>query len=234
MNYGYGWYFDPTMLLIVPALILSLWAQAKVQSTFRKYAKVPSQKGWTAAAMAEDLLDRYGLSDVRVERVRGNLTDHYDPRDNTLRLSDSVYGSTSLAALGVAAHECGHAMQYAEGYGPLRAREAVTPVAQLGSWAAFPLFFLGMIMSWQPLLIAGIVVFTLVVAFYLVTLPVEFNASDRALAVLESDGYLGTQETDGARRVLRAAGLTYVAAALQALLQLLRILLIAGNRRGRR
>lgn len=230
----YGWYFDPTMLLILPALLLAMWAQFRVQSTFRKYSDVPSAQGWTAAEMAADLLARNGLGSVRVERVRGSLTDHYDPRTNTLRLSDTVYGSTSLAALGVAAHECGHAMQEAEGYKPLRIREKIVPVAQIGSWAAMPLFVLGLVMSWEPLLTAGIIVFSLVVAFYLVTLPVEFDASGRALEQLEGGGYLSSAETDDAGRVLRAAALTYVAAALQAVLQLLRLLVLAGgNRRNR-
>ena len=230
----YGWYFDPTMLLILPALLLAMCAQFRVQSTFRKYSDVPSAQGWTAAEMAADLLARNGLGSVRIERVRGSLTDHYDPRTNTLRLSDTVYGSTSLAALGVAAHECGHAMQEAEGYKPLRIREKIVPVAQIGSWAAMPLFVLGLVMSWEPLLTAGIIVFSLVVAFYLVTLPVEFDASGRALEQLEGGGYLSSAETDGAGRVLRAAALTYVAAALQAVLQLLRLLVLAGgNRRNR-
>lgn len=230
----YGWYFAPTMLLILPALLLAMWAQFRVQSTFRKYSDAPSAQGWTAAEMAADLLARNGLGDVRVERVRGSLTDHYDPRTNTLRLSDTVYGSTSLAALGVAAHECGHAMQEAEGYKPLRIREKIVPVAQIGSWAAMPLFVLGLVMSWEPLLTAGIIVFSLVVAFYLVTLPVEFDASGRALEQLEGGGYLSSAETDDAGRVLRAAALTYVAAALQAVLQLLRLLVLAGgNRRNR-
>ncbi len=230
----YGWYFDPTMLLILPALLLAMWAQFRVQSTFRKYSDAPSAQGWTAAEMAADLLARNGLGDVRIERVRGSLTDHYDPRTNTLRLSDTVYGSTSLAALGVAAHECGHAMQEAEGYKPLRIREKIVPVAQIGSWAAMPLFVLGLVMSWEPLLTAGIIVFSLVVAFYLVTLPVEFDASGRALEQLEGGGYLSSAETDDAGRVLRAAALTYVAAALQAVLQLLRLLVLAGgNRRNR-
>ena len=230
----YGWYFDPTTLLILPALLLAMWAQFRVQSTFRKYSDVPSAQDWTAAEMAADLLARNGLGSVRIERVRGSLTDHYDPRTNTLRLSDTVYGSTSLAALGVAAHECGHAMQEAEGYKPLRIREKIVPVAQIGSWAAMPLFVLGLVMSWEPLLTAGIIVFSLVVAFYLVTLPVEFDASGRALEQLEGGGYLSSAETDDAGRVLRAAALTYVAAALQAVLQLLRLLVLAGgNRRNR-
>ena len=230
----YGWYFDPTTLLILPALLLAMWAQFRVQSTFRKYSDVPSAQGWTAAEMAADLLARNGLGSVRIERVRGSLTDHYDPRTNTLRLSDTVYGSTSLAALGVAAHECGHAMQEAEGYKPLRIREKIVPVAQISSWAAMPLFVLGLVMSWEPLLTAGIIVFSLVVAFYLVTLPVEFDASGRALEQLDGGGYLSSAETDDAGRVLRAAALTYVAAALQAVLQLLRLLVLAGgNRRNR-
>ena len=229
----YGSY-DPTMLLVLPALLLALWAQFRVQLTFRKYSRVQSQQGWTAAQMAADLLERSGLSDVRIERVRGSLTDHYDPRDNTLRLSETVYDSSSIAALGVAAHECGHAMQEAEGYKPLRIREKIVPVAQIGSWAAMPLFVLGLVMSWEPLLTAGIIVFSLVVAFYLVTLPVEFDASGRALEQLEGGGYLSSAETDDAGRVLRAAALTYVAAALQAVLQLLRLLVLAGgNRRNR-
>lgn len=231
MYYGY---YDPTTLLILPALLLALWAQFRVQSTFRKYSSVPSRQGWTAAEMAADLLERNGLSGVHIERVRGSLTDHYDPRDNTLRLSESVFDSTSLAALGVAAHECGHALQSAEGYGPLRIREKIVPAAQLGSWAAGPLFMLGLVMSWQPLVTAGIIVFSLVVAFYLVTLPVELDASGRALEQLEGGGYLSSAETDDAGRVLRAAALTYIAAALQAILQLARLLLLAsGNRRRR-
>lgn len=231
MYYGY---YDPTTLLILPALLLALWAQFRVQSTFRRYSSVPSMQGWTAAEMASDLLARNGLSGVRIEHVRGSLTDHYDPRDNTLRLSETVFDSTSLAALGVAAHECGHALQAAEGYGPLRIREKIVPVAQLGSWAAVPLFMLGLVMSWQPLVTAGIIVFSLVVAFYLVTLPVELDASGRALEQLEGGGYLSTAETDDAGRVLRAAALTYIAAALQAILQLARLLLLAsGNRRRR-
>ena len=229
----FGWYYDPTMLLILPALLLAIWAQVRVNSTFHKYSQVPSLRGWTAAQLAEDLLAKNGINDERVEHVRGSLTDHYDPRDRVLRLSDSVYSSTSIAALGIAAHECGHAIQDAEGYAPLRTRQNVAPIAQLGSFAAVPLFVLGLLMSWRPLLLAGIAVFTLVVAFYLITLPVEYNASNRALAALESGGYLDWQETDGARKVLRAAGLTYVAAALQAILQLLRLLLIFGGRQHR-
>ena len=215
----FGWYYDPTMLLILPALLLAIWAQVRVNSTFHKYSQVPSLRGWTAAQLAEDLLAKNGINDVRVEHVRGSLTDHY--------------ASTSIAALGIAAHECGHAIQDAEGYAPLRTRQNVAPIAQLGSFAAVPLFVLGLLMSWRPLLLAGIAVFTLVVAFYLITLPVEYNASNRALAALESGGYLDWQETDGARKVLRAAGLTYVAAALQAILQLLRLLLIFGGRQHR-
>lgn len=152
----FGWYYDPTMLLILPALLLAIWAQVRVNSTFHKYSQVPSLRGWTAAQLAEDLLAKNGINDVRVEHVRGSLTDHYDPRDRVLRLSDSVYSSTSIAALGIAAHECGHAIQDAEGYAPLRTRQNVAPIAQLGSFAAVPLFVLGLLMSWRPLLLAAL------------------------------------------------------------------------------
>lgn len=229
----YGFYYDPTMLLLIPGLLLALWAQIKTQSTFRRYARVPSQRGMTAAQVAQDMLRRDGITDVVVERTAGSLTDHFDPRSNVLRLSEDVYDSTSLAALGVAAHEVGHVMQHQEGYLPLRLRSAVVPVAQIGSYAAWPLFFLGLLFSWEPLVVAGIIIFAAVVAFYLVTLPVEFNASHRAIAALEGGGYLTYEETRPARKVLNAAGLTYVAAALQAFLQLLRLLLIAGGRRSR-
>ena len=228
------YYYDPTYLLLIPGLLLALYAQFKVSSTYSHWKQVPSRIHMTGAEIARAILDSNGCGDVAIERVSGSLTDHYDPRTNTLRLSDTVYGSTSLAALGVAAHECGHAMQEAEGYKPLRIREKIVPVAQIGSWAAMPLFVLGLVMSWEPLLTAGIIVFSLVVAFYLVTLPVEFDASGRALEQLEGGGYLSSAETDDAGRVLRAAALTYVAAALQAVLQLLRLLVLAGgNRRNR-
>ncbi len=230
-GYGFGYYFDPTMLIVLPGLLLALWAQYRVQSVFRKYAEVPSQRGWTAAQVAEDMMKQNGIMDVVVERIAGNLTDNYNPKNNVLSLSAGVYDSTSLAALGVAAHEVGHVMQHYEQYAPLRIRSAFVPIAQLGSYAAVPLFILGLIMSWEPLMWIGIAVFIGVLLFYLVTLPVEFNASSRAIASLESGGYLSREESEPARKVLNAAGLTYIAAALQAFLQLVRLLALSGGRR---
>ncbi len=231
MYYPYGFYFDPTMLIILPGLLLALWAQFHVQSVFRRYSKVPSQRGWTAAQVAEDMMRQNGVMDVQVERIRGSLTDNYNPQTGVLSLSSDVYDSTSLSALGVAAHEVGHVMQHYEEYAPLKMRSAFVPVAQIGSFAAVPLFILGLVMSWEPLMWVGIAVFIAVVLFYLITLPVEFNASNRAIAALESGGYLGYEEVGPARKVLNAAGLTYIAAALQAFLQLLRLLVLAGGRR---
>ncbi len=230
-GYGYGLYFDPTMLIVLPGLLLALWAQFHVQSVFRRYSDVPSQRGWTAAQVAEDMMRQNGVMDVTVERIRGSLTDNYNPKTNVLSLSDGVYDSTSLAALGVAAHEVGHVFQHYEQYAPLKMRSAFVPVAQIGSYAAVPLFILGLIMSWEPLMWVGIAVFIAVVLFYLVTLPVEFNASSRAITSLEAGGYLTYEEARPARKVLNAAGLTYIAAALQAFLQLLRLLVLAGGRR---
>ena len=232
MFYPYGFYFDPTMLIVLPGLLLALWAQFKVNSTYSKYSSVESSSGLTAAQAARMLLDENGLSSVRIERVRGRLTDNYDPRDKVLRLSDDVMNSTSIAALGVAAHEAGHAIQDAQDYAPLRIRSTMVPIANIGSGASVPLFMLGLILSWEPLVKIGIFCFALAVLFYVVTLPVEFNASGRAVQVLES-GYLPEDEVRGVKAVLSAAALTYVAAALQSLLQLLRLVLIAGNSRRR-
>lgn len=229
--YPYSYYFDPTMLIVLPGLLLALWAQFRTQSVFSKYAKVTSQRGMTAAEVAVNMLREGGITDVEVVKIGGSLTDNYNPQTNVLSLSSTVYGSTSLSALGVAAHEVGHAFQHYDQYAPLKIRSAFVPVAQLGSYAAVPLFILGLVMSWEPLMWAGIIVFMLVVLFYLITLPVEFNASSRAIAALESGGYLTREETSPARKVLNAAGLTYVAAALQAFLQLLRLLVLAGGRR---
>ena len=227
----YPFYFDPTYLLLIPALLLSLWAQIRVSGTFNRYSKVPSRSGLTATDMAQRLLHAEGIYDVSVERVRGNLTDHYDPKNMVLRLSDSTSNSTSIAALGVAAHEAGHVLQHRDGYGPLMLRTAAVPMANIGSMLSWPLFLLGLIMSWEPLLYAGIGLFCLAVLFSLITLPVEFNASKRARAILESQGYLEGEELVGARKVLSAAALTYVAAAFMAIMQLLRLLVLAGNRR---
>ena len=224
-------FYDSTMLLLLPALILSLYAQAKVSSTYSKYAKVRAKSGIAACDMARQLLNYNGLSDVRVEQVSGNLTDHYDPRSRVLRLSQATYHSCSVAALGVAAHEAGPAMQHAEGYVPLKVRTALVPVASFGSYASWILILIGVFMSALGLIQIGIIFFSATVLFQLVTLPVEFNASSRALAALEGGGFLDSQETDLTAKVLKAAALTYVAAALTAMLQLLRLLLIFGNRR---
>ena len=224
------YYYDPTYLLLIPGLILALYAQLKVSSTYARYKKVHSGTGLTGAQIARQILDTNGCGSVRIERVPGSLTDHYDPENGVLRLSEEVYGSRSIAALGVAAHEAGHAIQDATDYGPMRIRATLVPVANIGSSAAIPLFMLGLIFSWQPLLKIGILCFALAVLFYLVTLPVEFNTSNRAVALLGS-GLLPDDEVQGVKKVLSAAALTYVAAALQALLQLLRLVILAGGRR---
>lgn len=227
----YSYYFDPTMLIVLPGLLLALWAQFHVQSVFARYQKVSAQSGLTAAQVAADMLRQGNIVDVKIERIAGNLTDNYNPQTGVLSLSASVYDSSSLSALGVAAHEVGHVFQHYDEYAPLKIRSAFVPVAQIGSYAAVPLFILGLLMSWEPLMWIGIAVFMAVVLFYLVTLPVEFNASSRAIASLEAGGYLTRDETGPARKVLNAAGITYIAAALQAFLQLLRLLVLAGGRR---
>ena len=219
------------MIFVIPGLLLGLWAQMRVSSAFKKYSAVHAHNGMSAEEVARSMLNRSGCGEVSVRTVSGNLTDHYDPRNNTLRLSDGVYGSTSVAAIGVAAHECGHAMQQHEGYAPLKLRSALVPVVNLGSNLYFPIFLLGLVFSWEPLLYVGIACFALTLVFALVTLPVEFNASGRALSVLEEQGYLSRDEMDGARAVLNAAALTYVAAAISSLLQLVRLLIIARDRR---
>lgn len=224
------YYYDPTYLLLIPGLILALYAQFKVSSTYARFKREPSRSGLTGAQIARQILDTNGCGDVRIERVPGSLTDHYDPENGVLRLSEEVYGSRSIAALGVAAHEAGHAIQDATDYGPMRIRATLVPVANIGSSAAIPLFMLGLIFSWEPLLKIGILCFSLAVLFYVVTLPVEFNASGRAVALLSS-GYLPDDEVQGVKKVLSAAALTYVAAALQAILQLLRLVLLANSRR---
>ncbi|MDZ7373103.1 MAG: zinc metallopeptidase [candidate division KSB1 bacterium] len=225
------WFFSPTdLMLLLPAILLSVYAQIKVRSTFAKWSNVPAGRGLSAARLAELLLRDNGISDVDVELVPGELTDHYDPRSRTLRLSESTYHSNSVAALGVAAHECGHAIQHKVAYAPLALRNAIVPVANLGSQLAFPLIFIGLIFSSLRLFDLGILFFSGAVLFHVVTLPVEFNASSRALAQLRSGGYLAPQELAGAREVLQAAALTYVAAAAVAVLQLVRLLMLRQSR----
>jgi len=224
---------DATFILLIPAIILALYAQARVKGTYAKYARVMAQSGLTGAEAARSLLNTGGAGDVAVERIEGRLTDNYDPRKKILRLSEDVYGGRSLAALGIAAHETGHALQHHNHYAPLQFRNGFFPVANLGSTLAFPLFFIGLLTSSRGpsiLMDIGILLFTAAVLFSVVTLPVEFNASKRAIAILQTQGLLNGQEIIGARRVLSAAALTYVAATTMALLQLVRMLMIRGSR----
>lgn len=224
-------FYDWTYLLIIPGLILGLWAQFKVKNTYAEYSRVPTRLGRNAASVVDDLLRRNGNNKVRIGRVSGELTDHYNPADETLKLSDGVYGSSSIAALGIAAHEAGHAMQKHENYAPLRLRTAIVPAVNICSGLSTPLFFLGLLMSWEPLLTLGIILFAASTVFALVTLPVEFNASNRAVAMLTEGGYVSREEERGVRKVLNAAALTYVAAAVTSLLSLLRLVMIANRRR---
>ena len=225
------WFYDSTYILIILAAIISMIASAKVKSTYAKYSKVLSARGITADQAAQEILYGAGIPQVPVTQVEGDLTDHYDPRSQTLALSQTVYGSRSVAAIGVAAHECGHAIQDAENYAPIRIRNSIVPVVNFGSKLSWPLLLLGLLMSFDPLVLAGIWMFVLVVAFQLITLPVEFNASRRAIRILEERGILGSEELKGARKVLSAAAMTYVAAAVGSLLQLARLLLIRNSRR---
>lgn len=235
MPYYYG--FDMTyVILVLPCILLSLWASANVNSTFQKYAKQYSQRRLTGAEAAQRVLYSCGVSGVRIERVSGNLTDHYDPKANVIRLSDGVYNNTSTAAIGVACHEAGHAVQYATGYAPIKLRAAIIPVTNFGSKLAMPLILLGLILYsfsyfGDTLIYLGIACFGLSLIFQLVTLPVEFNASHRALQTIDSAGLLTQEEQVGARKTLRAAALTYVAATAVSLAQLLRLLTLFGGRR---
>ncbi len=225
------WIDWPYIVLVVPMLIVSIWAQIKVKTTYQKYSTVHSRSGMTAEVAVRKILDSNGLFNVGITRVPGELTDHYDPRTNTIALSDSVYGSTSVAAIGVAAHEAGHAIQHAVGYGPIKLRTALVPVTNIGSRLAMPLFIIGLILAYQPLAYAGIILFSLTVVFQLVTLPTEFNASRRAVKALDGYGYMNDEELKGTKKVLSAAAMTYLAALFVALASLLRLLLIVSGRR---
>lgn len=230
----YPMYFDPTYFLVLIGVVLSLIASGRVKSTFSKYAKVRNSRGITGAEAAERVLHSAGIYDVRIERVSGNLTDHYDPRSKVLRLSDSVYAQTSVAAVGVAAHECGHAIQHAKGYAPLKLRSTLVPIANFGSKIAWPLIIFGLFISGESstlLINLGIIAFLGAVLFQLITLPVEFNASNRAIRMIADSGMMQGEEIQGAKKVLSAAALTYVASAATAILQLLRILILTGGRR---
>ena len=231
-------YYDYTYwMMLLPVLLITIYAQAKVSSSFNKYSRITNRRYLTGAQAAEAVLRQNGVYDVRIERVAGNLTDHYDPRTNVIRLSQSVYDSPTIAAVGVAAHEADHAVQYAVGYGPIRLRSALIPVTQIGSQFGIVLLILGIVMSFEPMFLAGIVLFGATTVFQLVTLPVEYNASHRAIETIESAHLLDDEEVLGAKKVLSAAALTYVAALLTSVVQLLRfILLFAGrnDRGGRR
>lgn len=227
-------YWDQTIIILIPALIFSLIAQLMVKGAFSKYSGVRNSRGYTGADAARAILDRNGLSYIRIEHINGELTDHYDPGANVIRLSDSVYNNDSVAAVGVAAHEAGHAVQYAEGYGPIKVRSAIIPITQFGSNLSTPLVILGIIFSSNVLITAGILLFCTVVLFQAITLPVEFNASGRALKVLREEHFLDGDEMKGAKSVLTAAALTYVAAMFSALASLARLLLIRNRNNSRR
>ncbi|MEA4911325.1 MAG: zinc metallopeptidase [Oscillospiraceae bacterium] len=229
--YSYGGGMDYFWLLVIPAFILSLIAQAAVNSTYRRYSKIRTAQGVTGDRVARMILDANGLQAVRIERISGNLTDNYDPRTNVINLSDSTYGNDSVAAAGVAAHEAGHAVQYAEGYGPIKLRAAIIPVTQIGATLSWPAILLGLLMSLDFLITLGILLFSLSVVFQLVTLPVEFNASRRAITVLDGYGVLDSEELGGAKKVLRAAAWTYIAALAVSLANLLRLIAMFGGRK---
>lgn len=230
----YPMFYDSTYILVMIGVVICLLASAKMNAVFSRYSRVPSHSGMTGRDAAEALLHREGIYDVRIEHISGNLTDHYDPRAKVLRLSDATYNQTSVAAIGVAAHECGHAIQHARGYAPLNIRSALVPIANFGSSIAWPLIVIGLIMNSQTaqlFLNLGVLAFSAAVLFQLVTLPVEFNASRRALQILGNTGMLYPDEVKDTRRVLTAAALTYVAGAASAILQLLRLLMISNSRR---
>ena len=227
-------YYDWTILIVLPAMIFAFWAQIKVNSTFHKYSREATRSGLTAAEAARRMLNACDLYDVNISQVPGELSDHYDPRDRTLYLSQSVFAARSAAAIGVACHEAGHAIQHARGYAPLRARMSIIPLCNIGSRAAFPLFFIGLLFAGNfgyLFMLAGIACFSLATLFQLITLPVEFDASRRALAGMEDCGLLYGDELKSAQKVLSAAAMTYVAALATSLLSLLRLLVIANNRR---
>lgn len=231
----YGFYFDPTYWLVIIGALLCMFAQIRVSTTFQRYSRIRSRSGLTGAEAAQKILQISGIYDVRIERISGKLTDHYDPSAMTLRLSDATYDSPSVAAIGVAAHECGHALQHHKEYAPLSIRTALVPAANIGSKLGIPLIFIGILFGMnQTLIQIGIWGFALAVLFQIVTLPVEFNASSRALTMLNDYGLMEKDETNGCRKVLQAAALTYVAAAASSILQLLRLILLFGNNGSKR
>lgn len=227
----YGFFYDPTYMLVLLGAVICMLASANVSRTFSKYSHFGCKRGTTGAEAAAQILRGAGITDVRIEHIGGDLTDNYDPRSKVLHLSDTVYGSTSVAAVGVAAHECGHAIQHQVGYVPIQIRSAIVPIVNLGSTLSWPVIILGLILGSLNLLNVGIILFALTLLFQIVTLPVEFNASRRALRILDDSGMLYQDEMKGARRVLTAAAMTYVTATVSTLLQLLRLILLFGNRR---
>lgn len=230
----YPMYFDPTYILVIVGVVICLWASARVKTTYNKYSRVRNRSGMTGKDAAERILRGAGIYDVRIDHISGNLTDNYDPRNKVLHLSDTVYNSPSVAAVGVAAHECGHAIQHATGYAPLKIRAGLVPIANLGSTIAWPLILIGLIFNSNQsalFLNIGILAFSAAVLFQLVTLPVEFNASGRAVRILGETNMLDSEELKNTRKVLSAAALTYVAGAASSILQLLRIILLTGGRR---
>lgn len=227
----YGFFYDPTYILVLLGAAICMMASANVSRTFNKYSRFGCKRGTTGAEAAAQILRGAGITDVRIEHISGDLTDNYDPRSKVLHLSDTVYGSTSVAAVGVAAHECGHAIQHQVGYVPIQIRSAIVPVVNLGSTLSWPVIILGLVLGSLNLLNIGIILFALTLLFQIVTLPVEFNASRRALRILDDSGMLYQDEMKGARRVLTAAAMTYVTATVSTLLQLLRLILLFGSRR---
>ncbi len=225
-------YFDYYyLILVVPALMLAIWAQVQVKTTYRKYSRVPNSRGMTGAYAAQAVLNFYGITDVRIERVSGNLTDHYDPRSKVIRLSDGVYNSSTVAAIGIACHEAGHAAQHAENYAPIKIRNAIIPVCNIGSTIGIPLALIGWIFSFSILIYVGLGLYAAVFIFQVATLPVEFNASRRAIKVIDETQLLRDDEIGGAKKVLAAAAMTYVASMMVSLANLLRLLLRFSNRR---
>ena len=229
--YGYYYYYDPTYFLVLIGLVIGLVASLRVKSTYAKYSKVYNARGLTAAEVAERILWNAGINDVSIEQVSGDLTDHYSPKEKVLRLSSSVYHSTSVGALGVAAHECGHAIQHATGYVPIAIRNTIYPVVNISNHLAVPMVILGLALSATGLIQFGILLFLAVVAFQIITLPVEFNASRRAIRILDEGDYLDVTELRGAKAVLGAAAMTYVAATISTILQLLRLILLSKRRK---
>lgn len=230
-GYGYGYGLDPTYILVIIAFLLTMFASFGVKSTFNKYNKVHSGRGMTAAMAARKILDANGLHNIRLERVAGDLTDHFSPKENVIRLSDATYNSTSVAAIGVAAHECGHAVQHQVGYVPIKIRNSIVPIVNISNTLAMPIFLIGLILNIANLAMFGAILFGAVFVFQLVTLPTEINASRRAMKTLDSMYILEGDELKGAKKTLTAAAMTYVAAVASSALQLLRLLLIANNRR---